>query len=96
MDSVRLFVRCALKRSTVLRALGVAAVITPILVGVNQWDRMASGALDVRFLVKVALTFCVPYLVSTYSSARAESVQYRKDRRASASDRQDQALPERS
>ena len=77
-QSYKLFLRCSVKRSTVLRAFGVAAVITPVLIVVNQWDRIASGAVDGRFLIKVALTFCVPYLVSTYSSARAESLQYLK------------------
>jgi hypothetical protein len=87
MDSLRLFVRYSLKRSTVLRALGVATVITPVLILVNQWDRIVGGALQGDFLIKTCLTFCVPYLVSTYSSARAESSRHVAEQRAADRER---------
>ena len=86
-SALRLFLRCSVKRSTVLRATGVALVITPILIAVNQWERIAAGAFDARFFGKVVMTFCVPYLVSTYSSARAESVQTLKNSGPSAPER---------
>jgi len=69
---LRRFVRAAGRRTTVGRALGVATVITPCLMAVNHWDAILAGALDRVFLLQTALTFLVPYAVSTYSSARAE------------------------
>ena len=72
-----------------LRALGVATAITPLLILVNQWDRIASGAVHGDFLLKVVLTFCVPYLVSTYSSARADLSRHVAGHRAAESERRE-------
>jgi hypothetical protein len=66
------FLRCATERQTVLRAFGVALVITPILTLVNHWDEIRRLDFGARFIAQVCLTFCVPYLVSTFSSARTE------------------------
>jgi hypothetical protein len=55
-----------------MRALGVAAIITPILMLVNHWAELAAGRLDARLALQTLLTFCVPYAVATYSSARAD------------------------
>jgi hypothetical protein len=71
-EALRCFFRCALRRPTVMRALGVAAIITPILMLVNHWAELAAGRLDARLALQTLLTFCVPYAVATYSSARAD------------------------
>jgi hypothetical protein len=60
-----------------------------VLILVNRWDRIASGALHGEFLLKVCLTFCVPYLVSTYSSARAESSRHVASHSAAESERRE-------
>jgi hypothetical protein len=72
MKSLRLFLRCAVKRSTVLRAVSVAGVITPILTAINHWGELQAGASGAGLLGQIGLTFLVPYCVSTFSSARAE------------------------
>jgi hypothetical protein len=68
---VRLFLRFAAMRSTALRAVKVACVITPILTLLNHSREILALELGLRFWTQVALTFFVPYGVSTYSSAMA-------------------------
>lgn len=48
------------------RAAKLAAVVGTLLVLINQWEAVTgSAAMD---WLKVVLTYCVPYLVSTYTS----------------------------
>ena len=48
------------------RAAKLAAVVGTLLVIINQWEAVVgAGSMD---WVKVALTYCVPYMVSTYTS----------------------------
>ena len=53
------------------RALKVALLVGTILVAINQGDAILSGALTAEHWLKIALTYCVPYAVSTYSSVQA-------------------------
>lgn len=57
------------RRETVLRAVKVAAVVGPILTVINQGDVLLSGQYSPRVFLKILLTFLVPYLVSSFSSA---------------------------
>lgn len=50
------------------RALRVAAVVGTILFVINQLDVVASGTLTALVAGKIALTYAVPYSVSTYSA----------------------------
>ena len=52
---------------TVRRALVVAAVVGTILVAINQGDAMMAGRKPAVW--KVLLTYCVPYCVSSFSTA---------------------------
>ncbi|MCB1749667.1 MAG: nitrate/nitrite transporter NrtS [Gammaproteobacteria bacterium] len=59
-------------RSDVVRRSGkVALLVGTILVAINYGDRLLGGNLSARDLVKILLTFCVPYCVSTYASVSA-------------------------
>jgi hypothetical protein len=60
------------RRDTVLRAVKVAGVVGPILTLINQYDVLLSGNFSPRVLGKIALTFLVPYCVSSFSAASAE------------------------
>lgn len=53
------------------RAIKVAVLVGPILVVVNQGDVILQGGMNVVCIVKIGLTFMVPYLVSTFSSVAA-------------------------
>ena len=50
------------------RALRVAAVVGLALFLINQLDVVVSGGLTGLVAAKIALTFLVPYSVSTYSA----------------------------
>jgi hypothetical protein len=51
---------------TRIRALKLAAVVGSILLLINQWEACL-GVQPVQW-AKAVLTYCVPYLVSTYTS----------------------------
>lgn len=53
------------------RALGVALVVGTILFAINQLDAVLRGELSLILAAKVALTYLVPYCVSTYSALEA-------------------------
>ncbi len=59
------------RRETVRRALKVAGIVGPILTVINQYDLLWNLDFSPRLGFKIALTFLVPYSVSSYSSARA-------------------------
>ena len=65
------FLKYCRLRSTVWRALKVGAVITPILTVINHFREITALELGLAFWLQVAMTFVVPYCVSTYSSAMA-------------------------
>ena len=68
----RHFMRFATSGTTVKRAFKVACIITPILTILNHAHEIIALDLGPRFFLQVCLTFCVPYSVSTYSSAMTE------------------------
>ncbi|MBI3992247.1 MAG: nitrate/nitrite transporter NrtS [Candidatus Lambdaproteobacteria bacterium] len=74
---LRLFLARSLRRDTVLRATRVALVITPILTVFNHFGEIRALELGPSFWTQVLLTFCVPYCVSTYSSAMAAMAEQR-------------------
>ncbi len=59
------------RRKTVVRAAKMAAIVGPILTVINQGDVLLSGQYSPRVFLKILLTFLVPYLVSSCSSALA-------------------------
>jgi hypothetical protein len=61
----------ALSASVRWRALRVAGVVGSILVAINHGDAVLRGDLAPARLVRIGLTFLVPYLVSTFSSVGA-------------------------
>lgn len=65
------FLRHASARQTVRRACGVASVVSPLLLLVNHLDLVLTRPLSLEVLRRLAMNFVVPYLVSSYSSARA-------------------------
>jgi hypothetical protein len=61
----------ALARPVVVRAARVATIVGIVLATINHGDRLLQGDLDLGVTLKILLTFCVPYSVSTYSSVLA-------------------------
>ena len=75
---MRLFFRFACMRGTVVRAVKVACVITPILTVLNHSREIWAGDFGIAFWAQAGLTFFVPYCVSTYSSAMAAIAEHRR------------------
>jgi len=53
------------------RALRIALVVGTILFAINHLDAVLAGELTFVLAAKVALTYLVPYCVSTYSALQA-------------------------
>lgn len=68
---VRGFLWVARQPSVVRRAAKIALVVGVVLAAINHGDKILSLTLSLKDLGKIALTFCVPYCVSTYSSVLA-------------------------
>ena len=58
-------------REVVMTSLGVAAVVGTILVAINYGDQIVSGIITRTDIIKMILTYFVPYMVSTYASVKA-------------------------
>ncbi|MEL6619863.1 MAG: nitrate/nitrite transporter NrtS [Pseudomonadota bacterium] len=69
--SVPTVLAIVVERSVVRRALRIAAVVGLVLAAINHGDRILSGTMGAGDWLKSALTFLVPYCVSTYSSVMA-------------------------
>jgi hypothetical protein len=54
------------------RAVKIAALVGCILAAINHGDSIAANQMTTSAWLKVALTFCVPYCVSWYSSVKAK------------------------
>jgi hypothetical protein len=61
----------AFEASVVRRAVKMMAVVGCILALINHGDALLMGAMTATAWLKVALTFAVPYCVSTISSVQA-------------------------
>ena len=53
------------------RSRKVALLVGTILVGINYFDRIADGQLVSLDYLKMLMTYCVPFCVSTHASVSA-------------------------
>ncbi|HSH37370.1 MAG TPA: nitrate/nitrite transporter NrtS [Chthoniobacterales bacterium] len=51
------------------RSIKVAIVVGTILAVVNHYDAILSGTFSTRTVVQIAVTYLVPFCVSTFASA---------------------------
>ena len=65
------FTELARRADIVRRALKVMAVVGLILITINHGDAILAGEWTAERMMKMTLTLCVPYCVSTYSSVAA-------------------------
>ena len=61
----------ATSHSVIRRAFRIALVVGIVLALINYGDRIVAGTLGVSDAIRIALTFLVPYVVSTVSSILA-------------------------
>lgn len=71
IDPKPTFFTIAMDRTVVRRAGTIALIVGTIIALINHGDRIFTGAMDSKAWIKSALTFLVPYCVSTYSSVMA-------------------------
>ena len=65
-DGERRCIRCVWRhRLIVRRALITALIVGTVLTIINQGDRLLAGEYSAPMFIKIALTYCVPYCVST-------------------------------
>jgi hypothetical protein len=62
----------AMERKIVKRSLTIAAIVGTILTLINHGDMIISGKVETTHIVKIILTYIVPYAVSTYSSVQSK------------------------
>ena len=71
--------RCAVRYPAVLRrSLITALIVGTILTAINQGNRFLDGDITAAVLLRMGLTYCVPFIVSTsgaLGAARRESQQ---------------------
>ncbi len=65
------FMAVALQPDIVRRALGYAVGVGAILIAINHGDALLAGEITTGRSLKMLLTVCVPYCVSTASSVSA-------------------------
>ena len=65
------FWRIAADPGVVKRAARIALIVGTVIAVINHGDRIVTGTMDTTAWFKCALTFLVPYAVSTYSSVMA-------------------------
>ncbi len=62
----------AMEHKIIKRSLIIAALVGTILTLINHGDTIISGNLETAHIVKIILTYVVPYAVSTYSSVQSK------------------------
>lgn len=65
---MRAWLNLARRRDVVMRAVRVALVVGTLLIMINYADRAIANNLTGVDLIKMAITYLVPYGVSTYSA----------------------------
>lgn len=63
--------KLATRRDVVHRATRTSLIVGTLLVVINQGDRLLVGDMDWSLLLRVLLTYFVPYAVATYASVGA-------------------------
>jgi hypothetical protein len=71
MKSINQWLSVATRRNVVSRSTKISLIVGTILMLINQLDVLVAGELSLTVVIKILLTYCVPYCVSTYSSVEA-------------------------
>ena len=74
------FMQLATTDGTPRKALITACVVGTILTTINHGDLILQG--DFPPLIKVALTYCVPFCVTTWGAVLGKKSRYRKEHRS--------------
>ncbi|MEP7704915.1 nitrate/nitrite transporter NrtS [Paraglaciecola sp. 25GB23A] len=72
MNKILRWFMLAIEIETLKRSIKVAVIVGTILMLINHGDILLYGDIEVHHLLKIVLTYLVPYLVSTYSSVESK------------------------
>lgn len=61
-------------RPMLRRSLSTALVVGSLLTAINQGNRILESGLSAEVLLKMALTYCVPFCVATYGALSATAI----------------------
>ncbi len=61
----------AMRPEVFRRSRRVALLVGTILIGINYFDRIFAGTIQPIDYVKMLMTYCVPFCVSTHASVSA-------------------------
>ncbi len=64
------WLKIAFRKTVYVRAIKVALVVGTILVLINHGDTLLQGTFSAKTLFQIALTYLVPYGVSTYANVQ--------------------------
>jgi len=68
---MRRWLALAMDSTTMIRSMKVAIVVGTILVAINHGDALIAGDLDLGRLLRICLTYVVPFAVATYATVSA-------------------------
>lgn len=69
---MRTYIEISFQKKIASTALKVAIVVGTLLNLINQWTAITTFDFEHISFAKLLLTYCVPYLVSTFSAAHAK------------------------
>lgn len=64
------WLKLALRRDILSRSVRVGLVVGTLLAVINHGDRLLSADVDINMLLKIILTYLVPFSVSTWASVQ--------------------------
>jgi hypothetical protein len=65
------WLKLAVRSDVVVRSVKIAAVVGTILALINHYDRILAGSWTTTMVIKIVLTYLVPYGVSTVAAVQA-------------------------
>ncbi|CAK2945637.1 nitrate/nitrite transporter NrtS [Vibrio splendidus] len=71
------FIKTAGEPTILKRSLKVSFIVGTILMFINHGDKLLSSNIDATLIIKILMTYCVPFCVSTQASVSA-TLQSRK------------------
>ena len=71
------FIKTAGEPTILKRSLKVSMIVGTILMFINHGDKLLYSSIDATLIIKILMTYCVPFCVSTQASVSA-TLQSRK------------------
>jgi len=68
---IRHYLSIATSPNVVLTSVKVSLFVGTALALINHYPTLVSGSIDLGSIVRILVTYMVPYLVSTYSAVKA-------------------------